>query len=151
MSVVILAVSAGLLLQADGLQPPPEMDIAPETEFIIETDQSVQERRAAREHPFDRSRNIDGIIDTDGTVRAPWERVRGCVAERCADVVRHRATGEIAQFEDEWQGGFIATGRGQEVIRIRAGFDPETGERVLRERSQERSSDDDANSRQGGD
>ena len=100
--------------------PPP--GVVDGIDVRVETRESQRAMRESnvRTHPFDRAENIERVIDQAGVLTPPWEEVRNCVADRCAIVIRHSVSGEIGQLEGEWQGGFMATGRGREVIRIRA-------------------------------
>lgn len=86
-----------------------------------------------REHFIDRSPNLERVVDEQGNPVGPWSRSSGCVSQRCADVIRHSESGEIAGFDGELQGGFVRTGRGEEIVRFRLTPEAREALRVQRE------------------
>jgi hypothetical protein len=68
--------------------------------------------------PFDGLSNVEVIVSELGEVNSPWVRSQGCADQECGALIAHEHTGEVAYFIDEWMGGFIQTGRGEQVIRL---------------------------------
>lgn len=108
-----------LMLTAGAFAADPADDHEPENEppevlFLEDAPPPV-----IRPDPLDVADNLETIIDRSGTIRGPWRRSRGCVAQHCAEMIADSRSGEVAFFDGEWLGGFVATGRGAEVVRIR--------------------------------
>ena len=132
---LIVAVVLASTAQQDGGMRLDTMPVdAPPPEPIVAVDRSVSRERVQQEHFIDRSSNLERVIDEQGNAVGRWRRERGCVSQRCADVVRDSETGEIAGFDGDLQGGFVRTGRGEEIVRFR--LTPEAREALRAQREQ---------------
>lgn len=63
--------------------------------------------------------NVDVIRTEDGELMAPWKITQACSAGVCGELIADGDTGEVAAFDGDWMGGFVATGRGEQIIRLR--------------------------------
>ncbi|WP_394692397.1 hypothetical protein [Hyphobacterium sp.] len=120
-----------------------QMELPPPPEPPVILDRSERRARPLRDHVIDRATNLERVVDQDGNPVGRWRREEGCVAERCANVVRDSETGEIAGFDGELQGGFVRTGRGDEIVRFR--LTPQAREALLQQRREARENQSDDN------
>lgn len=134
-SILVAAVLASAAQQEAGMRLDQMPIDVPPPEPLATVDREANRSARQEEHFIERSPNLERVVDEQGNPVGRWRRERGCIAQRCADVVRDSDTGEIAGFDGELQGGFVRTGRGEEIVRFR--LTPEARE-ALRHQREER-------------
>lgn len=85
-------------------------------EFVVP--EAVPGAHAGATDPYAALENVEVVLSASGEVQWPWISSEACVQEYCALQISSTSTGEVAFFDGTWFGGFIQTGRGEQVIRV---------------------------------